>query len=44
MQTQPAGIIAFNHYGDTDLEEELISLNEISDPSFVNGTFEILTL
>ena len=44
VQTQPVGIIAFNHYGDTDLEEELISLNEISDPSFVNGIFEILTL
>lgn len=44
VQTQPVGIITFNHYGDTTLEEELISLNEVANPSFVNGDFKILTL
>lgn len=42
VQTQPVGIIAFAFYGDTDLEEELISLNEVSNPSFINGEFKIL--
>ena len=42
VQIQPVGLIAFAFYGDTDLEEELISLNEISNPSFVSGEFKIL--
>lgn len=42
VQTQPVGIIAFSFYGDTDLEEELLSLNEVSNPSFVSGEFKIL--
>lgn len=43
VQTQPVGIIAFSHYGDTDLEETLIELNEVANPSFINGEFRILT-
>ena len=43
VQTQPVALIAFNHYGDTDLEEELVSLNMTFNPSFVAGDFNILT-
>ncbi len=43
VQTQPVALIAFNHYGDTDLEEELVSLNMTFNPSFVAGDFSILT-
>ena len=43
VQTQPVGIITFNHYGDTDLEESLITLNNTFNPSFVEGEFKIFT-
>ena len=43
VQTQPVGLITFNHYGDTDLEQELVSLNMVFNPSFINGDFTILT-
>lgn len=43
VQRQPVGIIAFNHYGNTDLESSLLSLNEVANPSFVEGPFKILT-
>lgn len=44
VQTQPVAIIAFSHYGDTALEDELISLNEVANPSFVSGEFEVLAV
>lgn len=43
VQTQPVGIVAFNQYGNTDNEEALLSLNQVANPSFVNGQFKILT-
>jgi len=43
VQTQPVALIAFNNYGDTDLENELLALNMVFNPSFIDGDFSILT-
>ena len=41
--TIPMSILAFHYYGSTDNTEELITLNDTKDVSFVNGEVQILT-
>jgi prophage DNA circulation protein len=39
----PARVLTYQYYGNTDLAEDIIGLNDISDVSFVKGDVEILS-
>lgn len=39
----PAQVLAFNFYGDVELTQDIIDLNNISDVSFVEGSIKVLS-
>ena len=42
--TTPARVLSYQYYGESESADDIISLNNISDVSFVDGTVEILTV
>lgn len=39
----PAQVLAFNLYGDVELTQDIIDLNNISDVSFIEGSIQVLS-
>ncbi len=43
VREQPASILTYSYYGSTENTEDIVTLNNIVDPSFIEGNVNILT-